>query len=163
MIVFVEGNEGTGKTTLINQLLEKTTIATVKSSKDFTGLFRLYIEFANSPQVYVMDRGFITDLVYRIWDKKQGHMSLYQIGNLCANSANVRVIMCHNFNGFENALKRGENVVTCQKDYDRIDQIFDDILSMIENFTDLDIYHYNYQYQSVDDVIKFIEGGKDAV
>lgn len=160
MIILIEGNEGVGKTTLINELLEKITITTLKSSKNFKGLYTLYRDLAKSPQLFVLDRGFLTDIVYRIWDNKQGQLSLYQIGILCSESSNIKIVMCHNFNGFENAVKRGENVVRCQKDYDRIDQIYEDAVRVIRNFTDIEVYDYNYEYQTVDDVIDFIKGGK---
>lgn len=161
MIVMIEGNEGTGKTTLINSLMLKLTASTVKTSRGFKDLYGLYETMAKSNSLYILDRGFVTDLVYRGIDNQKGDFTLYQIGKLCGDyTSKIKIIYCYHDNAFKNAMERGETNITVESVHTLLTSEFRRFENMIECFTDLETMDYNYEYQSVDDVIKFIKGGE---
>ena len=158
MLLLIEGNEGVGKTTLINQLAERIHFVTVKYPKEVKKTFQMLYNFIKDEILYVLDRGFISDLVYRSLDHKRGQTTLYQIGQLCSSPSGIKIIFCNNKNAFENAMKRGETNITVEPLHKIIDNRFFFVEEMIKNFTDIETFDYNYEYQSIDDVIEFIRG-----
>lgn len=159
MLILIEGNEGSGKTTLINNLLKKLPIVTIKYSKDCKKINTLYQLLYGYNDYVVFDRSFITDLVYRIYDKKVGQMSLKDIGTLF-DAFEIKIIFCTNEDGFENAISRGEENIKSKAAYESINQIYDNVLSMIKSFEGVEIRTYNYRYDTVDDMVNFIKGGE---
>lgn len=161
MLLIIEGNEGAGKTTLIDNLSEKLPFVRVKYPKEIKKTYSMLDFFCKEDTLYVLDRSFITDMVYRKLDHKKGQITLYQIGKLCGdNSSRMKVIFCHNDKAFKNAIARGENNVTVSSVHKLLDNEFASIENLIKCFTDLSVMDYNYEYQSVDDVINFIKGGE---
>lgn len=156
MLIVVEGNEGTGKTTLIDRLSEQLPFIRIKYSKDCENIFPDLEYFAFNRSLFVLDRGFVTDMVYRIRDGKQGQTSLAEIAELCKRGW-VKIIFCNNDNGYEDALRRGENNITTRTDYDYVTGTFDRIKALLKCFTNVETFDYNYKCTSIDDVLKFIE------
>lgn len=156
MLIFVEGNEGTGKTTLINQLIKEVPAVVVKYPKEVKNVYRLLDKLRDSKQIVIFDRGLITDLVYRMWDHKPGQMSLSKIGEIL-DWPDIVIIFCNHKKGYENAMKRGEDFITDPKVYEIIDDNFFRVKTMIECFTDAKTFSYNYEYQDVNDVIKCLK------
>lgn len=161
MLLVIEGNEGSGKTTLIDDLSKKLPFVRVKYPKEIKKTYSMLDFFCKEDTLYVLDRSFISDMVYRKLDHKKGQITLYQIGKLCGdNVSRLKIIFCHNDKAFENAMARGENVITTHSVHKLIDNEFASIKNIIRCFTDLSIMDYNYEYNSVDDVISFIKGGE---
>lgn len=158
MILIVEGNEGVGKTTLINQLAEKIPFVCVKYPKEIKNTFQMLNFFIKDDQLYVLDRSFISDIVYRRLDHKRGQMTLYQIGQLCSSPCGIKIIFCRNKNAFKNAMQRGETNITVDSVHKILENEFFSIEETLKNFTDIEIFDYDYEYQNVDDVIEFIRG-----
>ena len=156
MLIIVEGNEGSGKTTLINQLTEKIPFVYVKYPKEVKNTYQM-LNFFTKNGLYILDRSFISDIVYRRLDHEKGQMSLCDIGNICT-SCNIKIIFCHNKNAFGNAMKRGETNITVDSVHKLLDDEFSSVEEMLKNFTDVEIFDYDYEYQDVNDVIKFIKG-----
>lgn len=164
MLLIVEGNEGTGKTTLINQLMDKIPFVYVKYPKEVKDTYLMLNNFARSNQLFVLDRSFISDLVYRRLDHKKGQMTLFQIGRLCdENEHRIKIIFCSNKNAFENAMKRGENNITVDSVHKLLDNEFYSIKNIINCFTEIETLDYDYEYDSVDDVLDFLKRGDGYV
>ena len=158
MLVIVEGNEGTGKTTLINQLAETIPFVYVKYPKEVKNTYQMLNNFTKDKILYVLDRSFISDIVYRRLDHKRGQMTLFQIGTLCGSPSGIKIIFCHNKDAFKNAMKRGETNITVDSVHKLLENEFYSVKEMLKNFTDIEIFDYDYEYQSVDDVVEFIRG-----
>lgn len=158
MLLIIEGNEGTGKTTLINKLAEEIPFVSVKYPKTIKNTFQMLNNFIKDDILYVLDRSFISDMVYRRLDHKRGQMTLYQIGQLCSSPSGIKIVFCENKNAFENAMKRGETNITVDAVHKIVNDTFYVFRSLIENFTDIETMVYDYEYMSVNDVIEFIRG-----
>lgn len=158
MLVIVEGNEGAGKTTLINELAKTIPFVYVKYPKEIKNTSTMLENFAGMPYMFVLDRSFISDIVYRRLDHKTGQMTLFDIGCLCkVHENNIKIIFCHNKDAFKNAMKRGETNITVESIHKILDNEFYTIEEMLKNFTDIEIFDYDYEYQDVNDVIEFLQ------
>lgn len=157
MLIIVEGNEGSGKTTLIKQLAKKIPFVYVKYPKEIKNVYQMLDNFAADNNMFVCDRSFISDIVYRRLDHKRGQMSLFQIGKLCGDkTSRIKIIFCSNKNAFKNALERGEDNITVEAVHKILEAEFYSVKNMIKCFTDIETFDYDYEQQNVDDVIKFI-------
>lgn len=160
MLVLIEGNEGVGKTILIEQLSSRLRFITAKyPAGHFAQLERTLESFVYSDDLFVLDRGFVSDMVYRIRDKKRGQTSLAFIANLC-ESGLVKIVFCDNPGGYKNAMERGETNVVLKKDHDDITATFNKIKQLLTSFTNIQIMSYDYSVQNVDDVVNFIKEDK---
>lgn len=155
MLIFIEGNEGTGKTTLIEELVKKMPAVVVKYPKEVKNTYELIKNLNLSKQTVIFDRSFITDLAYRMWDKKPGQMTLSEITTIL--NWDIRIIFCHHKNAYENSIKRGEDFITDETTHKLIEDNFFRVKSLINSFTNAKTFDYNYEYQNVEDVIDFIE------
>lgn len=159
MIVFVEGNEGTGKTTLIDELFKTLPVMSAKCSMNFGNPFDLYYTLSNNKNIYLFDRGFITDIVYRRLDGNKGKMTLSEIGELCKTQEdNIKIIFCWNYNSFKRSMERGEDNITNEENHNLITKEFESVKNIIKCFTNIKYFDYDYEYDSVEDVINFIKG-----
>ena len=164
MIVLIEGNEGTGKTTLIDNLFNEIKFVRAKYIKGMN-VMDLFKFMANDENLYIIDRSFISDMVYRAID---GHKSVNTLFDICyfmdIYAPYTKVIFCNNDNAFENAIRRGEKNITTRAAHKDVENGFKFVRSLINNFTRVETFDYDYDYDSIDDVIKFIkEGWNDTV
>lgn len=160
MIILVEGNEGTGKTTLINRIMQEIPAVYVKYPKEVRNTYELYSALAGLKKTVILDRGFISDLAYRMWDTNEGQMTLKEIGDITNWRNSLKIIWCWNENGFEDAKRRGEDYIVDYEAYELIDTNLRKIKRLLNSFTDLDMLDYNYRYTDIDDVINFIKKGE---
>lgn len=156
MIVLIEGADGSGKSTLCNQLrFEGYTPISIPQDASQRGSYWIC---AYDTHVYVSDRSYISDMVYRIFDGKhrQG-MSLQDM--LFGLEKYTKIILCESGTEYDDSMARGEDNITKKKDSDKIKQIYNIITSMFKIFADVPVMKYNWRTDNLDDVIKFIEGG----
>ena len=128
MIVIVEGVDGSGKSTLCKQLSDRKYDQAVINggNTEFERYKNLKSSYKND--VVILDRSFITDLVYRSIDKKSRRgMDLYEICNIC--KSDVKIIYCNSGSEFEDSMTRGENIVTTSELSNKIKNCYDIIES----------------------------------
>lgn len=162
MLIFIEGPDGSGKTTLCKELVECGTadilINIPRGTKNQREIYNL---LRYSSHKIVFDRCFISDLTYRLWDNcKPDDMTLEDM--LCVlNDTDSRIIFCESDSAFDDAQKRGESFITNRKNHDAISSNYNVIQNLLRKFTTVPVMVYDRKYSDVSDVIKFIEkGGK---
>lgn len=156
MIILVEGPDGTGKSTLIKDLVENHNF--IKQ----TGVPRDWFEqYMNWRDFYehcfmkdvVVDRCFISELVYRIVKKDyKPNITLSQV-TLLLEQANVKIIYCNTDNAYEFAKSRGESYVTSQNEFDEICVRYEHLFELLETFTGSKIYRYDWQRETAADLV----------
>lgn len=155
MIIFVEGADGAGKTTLIQQLSDRYTNVSVSRMEEDSSLWLRLINFAKSfPNKYVLvDRSPLTEYVYRAEDKKE---SKFQYSTVVKWLKQSKIIYCSTDDSFENAMRRGEDNIIIKSRHDKIRQLYDTFIPTLE-LEGVKVMYYNWQKDCLDDVIKFIE------
>lgn len=160
MLIFVEGPDGSGKTTLCKELIKAkaadilvTVPRGVKNQKQF------YDSLLFSEHKIVFDRCFISDIVYRIWDNcKTDDMMLDDMLSVL-HYGNSHIIFCDTDTAFDDAQSRGESFITNRKNHDIISNNYKTLQMMLRKFTKVPIMVYDRKFSDVSDVIKFIEKG----
>lgn len=154
MLVILEGVDGSGKTTLCNQLKEKG-IPIVTSVGRFSKFpYCEWIKLVYENDVSVVDRSFITELVYRTNDGKDvGTMTLE---DMCKILPFCKIVLCETDSAFEDSMLRGEDNITNEKTSKQIQRTYQIITTMLSKFTSVKTFTYDWKHQTVDDVINFI-------
>lgn len=158
MIIFVEGVDGSGKTTLVNTL-EKSGYKKMDAiDRTLQGQYWEWnclkdkVKFSRKPAI--VDRSFISELVYRLFDDDVPTIDLQSISFLLEND--VKIIYCKNKNSYSNAISRGEYKITDKDIHKKIENAYDVVMSIIEKFTRCPIFKYDFDDDSISEVIKFI-------
>ena len=154
MLVILEGVDGSGKTTLCNQLKEKG--IPIVTSVDRLSKFPYYewLKLVYKNTVSVVDRSFITELVYRTIDgKNAGTMKLE---DMCKILPLCKIVLCETDSAFEDSMLRGEDNITNEKTSKQIQRTYQIITTMLSKFTSVKTFTYDWKHQTVDDVINFI-------
>ena len=152
MFVLVEGIDGSGKTTLVNELNKKYSI--IRPVRPDCYIFFNEQALTCTDEVYVFDRSVISEMVYRIYDGDLPKCNLRQTLHIINNSL---IIYCKNLHSFKKSMERGEDNITSRAVSNKISQIYDTIIRMIEIYGLATVYEYDYQKQDVNNVINFIE------
>lgn len=156
MIVLIEGVDGSGKTTLCNQLRFEGYIP-INIPQD-EAQYVEYVIHANDSLVYISDRSFLSDLVYRLEDgKERAGMDLYSMSEIF--NRDVKVIFCHSPTAYLDSMERGEDNITSKPRNDAINHLYNIVYRMLKTFTNVPVMDYNWKSDKLSDVIKFIEGG----
>ena len=162
MIILIEGADGSGKSTLVNQLNVRGyfTFSIDDKSKPSEEYRWKAIIASCEDNVAICDRcSFISDLVYRICDgKPRRGIDLYKIASIMRND--VAIVHCKTDSAFEDAMLRGEDNIVNSDSHNELEKCYDMILEMFRIFSGTDIFEYNWKKQNVSDVINFIEGRK---
>lgn len=155
MLVLVEGVDGTGKTTLVRELFERGFCCKRVFRNDNCEAAKFY-KYAHQDGLVILDRSFITDLVYRMVDElPMEDQDLEQIGKIL--NGNVLIIHCVNPFHYDEAMARGEDNITDKGLAERINDLYFTFMTMFAKFTKARITQYNYHNCSVDDIIKTIK------
>ena len=157
MIIFVEGADGSGKSTLVKQLSDAG-YKTYRIQSDKNEIWEWLRITGEKRGTIIFDRvSFISDLVYRLCDKKERYgMSLPEISAVMSCS-DIAIIYCKTDTSFDDAIERGEDLITTKEHHDKICNIYDIIIDMFKIFSDVKVMEYNWTKQCLQDVIKFIE------
>ena len=159
MIVIVEGVDGSGKSTLCKKLVDLGYDQSI-----ITGGPTEYKRYKNLADNYkrsvvIMDRSFITDMVYRSLDLNERRgMDLYEMVNIL--KTDVKIIHCKSETSYEDSMLRGEDNITSRQRSDIIKNTYDIIISMLKVFTKVEVMNYNWRTNNIGKVIEFIKGGK---
>lgn len=154
MLILLEGVDGAGKTTLCNQLREKG--IPVVTAVDRLSKFPYYewLKLVYENEVSVVDRSFITELVYRIVDGK--NVGTMKLDDMCKILSFCKIVLCETDSAFEDSMLRGEDNITSEKISKQIQLTYQIITTMLSKFASVKTFTYDWKHQTVDDVLKFI-------
>lgn len=156
MIVFVEGVDGSGKSTLIENLSNLYSNIRISRREDGPLMWNKVISLGKSlgkDAVILVDRSPLTEYVYRTEDDK---MCKYQYSQVLKWLKSGKVIYCNNDYAYSNAISRGEDNLTDENRHSKVKHIYDTYVSTLR-LEHVPIMYYNWQENCLDDVIKFIE------
>ena len=155
MLVLVEGVDGTGKTTLVRELFERGFCCKRVFRNDNFEAAKFY-NYAYHDGLVILDRSFISDLVYRMVDElPMEDQDLASIGNIL--SGNVLIIHCVNPRHYDEAMARGEDNITDRGLAERINDLYFTFMTMFSKFTNARIVQYDYHTTSVDNIVNEIK------
>lgn len=154
MLVILEGVDGSGKTTLCNQLKEKGFTVELPIDRLEQFPYSKWFQLSQKRDITIVDRSFITELVYRTIDGKPvGKMTLKE---MCDVLRFCKVILCETDSAFEDSMLRGEDNITNEKISKQIQRTYQIITTMLSKFTSVKTFTYDWKHQTVDEVINFI-------
>lgn len=154
MLILLEGVDGSGKTTLAKQLKERGYNVCPGLDRNLPEQAALYAILSYSNKTVILDRSFISEIVYRLNDDKTPNIKLDDAISILKN---CKIIHCITETSFEDSIVRGEDNITNLDDHCNILDYYLHVLDIFDRFTDTKIFDYDWHTQSVDDVIKFIE------
>lgn len=161
MLIILEGGDGSGKTTLHKKLIKAGAKSISILRHDNLAMYK-YMECLHQPERYfVMDRSFITDLVYRINDgEKRDVMNLMDMATILRH-INLIIIHCETDTSFEDGMKRGEDNITDKTEAETIKSIYRLVMKMLTIFADTKVLHYDWHLDDDNEVIRFINRKSD--
>lgn len=157
MLIILEGADGSGKTTLLKQLLEKGyTCKKMLRNEDYVKVLQTYNDASTNDRLIVIDRSFISDVVYRCNDDKSredmnAEMIVYMLNNYC------KIVYCKTNSQYDDSIERGEDNVISKQMAKKISQTYDIFMTFFSKYTNTKIFNYDWHIQTVDDVVNFIQ------
>lgn len=164
MLVIVEGIDGSGKTTLCDAL-RRNNCEIIRQERGDAKLSTSDITYyLTTTKIIVMDRAILTPWAYRIFDNGKLDNVDFSFVESLNILANAKVIYCNNKNAYSWSMRRGETNIKSFDDSERLRNIYDVIIGTIKLYNLSTVFEYDFEKDSVEDVIKFIQGGnKNAV
>jgi thymidylate kinase len=142
MLTIIDGLDGTGKTMLVKEYIEKGNyiqIPTTRGSEFSTFpddparitanyCIEKMIEWIKSDKQYIMDRGPISDIVYRVFDKYKSVITLQTITEMLNTFPGFRVIWAINDKNF---YERGDDSEIAVNRHEEIKKVYELIMPYI--------------------------------
>ena len=161
MLVIVEGIDGSGKTTLCDAL-QRNNCEIIRQERGDAKLSTSDITYyLTTTKIIVMDRAILTPWAYRIFDNGKLDSVDFSFVESLNILANAKVIYCNNKNAYSWSMRRGETNIKSFDDSERLRNIYDVIIGTIKLYNLSTVFEYDFEKDSVEDVIKFIQGGSN--
>lgn len=162
MLVIIEGADGTGKTTLVEKLRSEgyVSVCIPKNTPCIFGVYKQLI-YNSKATDFVIDRSFITDIVYRLVLDGQPSFNLNAIA--CLLSEDMKIIYCTNDNSFNYAKERGEDLICERETHNKICKVYEYVMKCISIFANKKILKYDFEKMNFEDVLKFIKQEEEVI
>lgn len=144
-IYFVEGVDGSGKTTLIKNLCKdyKDVVTYTTPPKDWTWVNQteMWEEFLsnirnknNNCNIVLLDRSPISELIYRmIIDKSKPYINLFEFAQLM-DEYQIQIIYCKSETAFKDAEERGEDYIEAEEKHLAIEGLYESFMQTMRMF-----------------------------
>lgn len=155
MLILVEGADGSGKTTLVNQLNEYFPTLRINMGNDHIPDF--YDNLTCMGEDIVLDRSFITDVVYRLAlddGKETDGIDIFYIEHILLNSV---VVYCKTATQYDDAKARGEDNITDLKTAQKISRYYDAVMKFINTRTSTHVIKYDWHFDTVEELVSTIK------
>ena len=165
MVLLIEGADGTGKSTLIKNLVEQ-----LDNARQFACVPRgwpmqkdywdsLMYNINSERNIAIIDRCFISELVYRsIKNDKLRNISLSDVLELL-NKSYVKIIYCHTDDAYKFAKLRGEDYIKTLEEASEIENMYKYLMLLFKNFSNAKIIEFDWQKDELKTLIKEIKNG----
>lgn len=155
MLILVEGADGSGKTTLVNQLNKY--FPTMRINRGNNHIKELYDNLTCMNEDIVLDRSFITDVVYRLaLDDGIGTDGINMFYMDCILRDSI-VIYCKTVTQFDDAKSRGEENITDLKTAQKISRYYDAVMKFINTRTSTRTIKYDWHLDTVEELVSTIK------
>lgn len=163
MLIILEGADGSGKTTLANKLNDLYPVMRIDRDNErvykLFHLLQLGIDFEHLD--FVIDRSFITDIVYRsVFNDEEVNgnksISLSEMAEVLNKSV---IIYCKTNTSYADSQKRGEDNITNAKTHKKICDCYDKVMTFIKTRSDAKVITYDWRKMSFE---KLVEELKDV-
>lgn len=160
MLIIVEGVDGSGKSTLVKHLLnDKMVDELVEVRRDCREIEDRYLCLSMDKKTFVMDRSFITEIVYRAEDGKEtSKFDLFKL--ITGMYGRCKIIYCKTDGAYLDAMSRGEDNVTDEVRHDNISKIYDVLISTVKKYSRIPAMEYSWKKDNINDVFNFIKEDK---
>lgn len=155
MLILVEGADGSGKTTLVNQLNEY--FPTLRINRNHDNVPDFYDNLIDMQEDVVLDRSFITDVVYRLAlddGIETDGINMFYMDFILRNSI---VIYCKTVTQFDDAKSRGEDNITDLKIAQKISRYYDAVMKFINTRTSTHVIKYDWHFDTVEELVSTIK------
>lgn len=166
MIIMLEGPDGSGKTTLIENITD--ILDNIDSVTDYAlnhgcethpnlgkdrisekNLYNYLNCWIKTDSVLLIDRGAISDIVYRVFDDYKPVTSLNKfIKFLKKNEKHILTIYCRTDKAEENMLKRGDDNPIALAKHKEITKVYDLVMDQIKDSLKYNYIKYDYSKKS---------------
>ena len=179
MIIYLEGPDGSGKTTLINSMADSLIgsgydvdananrfipthpLAKYRPSDvariDEKTMYKYLKTMAKSDTIYIIDRGPISDIIYRTFDDFEPVTTLTNFIEVLRQLPRTKIIYCHNSKAEEMMLKRGdENPIAIAK-HKEISKLYELVFERIKYDCLCKVVDYDFtKRQALNEMIGYI-------
>lgn len=160
MILILEGPDGGGKTTLRQRLKGHGYSYIPYVPREWPYQYEMYRKLFMSidkTKNVVMDRCFISEIVYRIVKSDAPpNINLREIGTLL-DMTDVTIINCNTDTMFNDCIARGDDNITDAAEHSRITEIYEILFNIIAKFTNAKVIKYNWQKDNFYDLLTKIK------
>lgn len=158
MLILIEGCDGSGKTTLCKALgkYNFNVFPSIPRGESDSGELWYNLAYVNKLRRHtnIMDRSFISDLVYRTYDNDKAEFGIEKM--LAILSHDCKIVYCKTDTCYEDSIARGEDNIVTKEASDKIQNIYDTYMTMFEKFTHVPVIHYNWKTDSLENLVKLI-------
>ena len=169
-MIFFEGADGSGKTTLIQQLIDEYGYNSLitppqRKPKKVTEEEDWDYFMDKVKPIHFCDRGILTELVYRQVD---GEVSwLHGAAHALTLLQGHMIVYCKTNTAYADAMARGENHILDEKVHKKIVKEYDRVTKFIQLYDNVAVITYDWQKDDILEVVKainlYITGGVNAV
>lgn len=150
MLIIVEGVDGSGKSTLVNELVQQGAKIVTAVPREWPNMasycYDLYKSCTSSKFRYVMDRSIITEWIYRFVKKdKETTLEFGDIPTLL-NMQGLHVVLCKNSKSYRRAMDRGEDYVVDMNEHKLIENLYDFVAYTLKTMCpNVKVHYYDYE------------------
>lgn len=155
MLIFVEGPDGSGKSTLIKQLSEKYITARVPKTAETAHVWNEFQTIDGDINI-VFDRSPLTEIIYR---SVYGPKSSFSLEDCLEWLKGNKIVFCDTDSAYDDAQRRGEDNVTSKVHHETLRLRYQCLADILKQ-SGFNVYHYDWHLQDLYEVIDFIRGGE---
>lgn len=155
MLILVEGADGSGKTTLVSQLSND--FPTLRINRNHGNIKEFYNNLICMKEDVVLDRSFITDVVYRLAlddGIEPDDIDMFYMDCILLYSI---VIYCKTPTQYDDAMHRGEDNITDLKTAQKISRYYDAVMKFINTRTSTHVIKYDWHLDRPETLVSTIK------